>query len=1004
MSRLILTILFSISIFYSVLAQQYSVSGRIINTNDKKAIEFASVILSESEQWSVSDKNGEFTINNVPAGKTILVAQTLGYVRAVVELNVDKDISDLVIEMSENNLSLNEVVVTAKRNKSELTTSYILDRNTLDHAQLLNMSDISTLLPGGKSKATINLATEDDRLSLRGGGTERGNPSFGTAIEIDGVRLDNNSQMSAGSTGGITPSSETKGASTRNVSTVNIESIEVVTGIASVEYGDMSNGIVKVNTRKGKTPFYIEASTHPHTKQFALSKGFSLGSNVGVLNTSLEHAKSNADIASPYTTYERNALSLNYNKTFGAGSDNPLNLEVGFTGNIGGFDKKSDPDLLLNEFEKAKDNTARGHFKLNWLLNRPWITNLEFSGSMSYSSRTKKKNLRKSIGDEMKQEIIHGTEEGYFLSTTYDENPNAPVLLSPSGYWDEIIHTDNKPVVYTLKAKADWRRRFGNISNKVMLGIEYKRSGNKGRGVYYDDMRYADTWREYRYDKLPFMNNIAAYAEDRLSVPVRNGKSTLEVVAGLRADITSLGESEYGTVGSISPRASAKYTFWKKSDNAVKDLSVSLGWGKSVKLPSFEVLYPRPTYIDMLSFSTRDSKKENLYGFYIMPIQSAYNPNLKWQYSNQAEIGVEANILGANIMLSGYYNKTVNPYISVNQYAPFTFAVTKENAIGGNFPIAEDNREFTMDKTTGVITVSDKTGANSSVQLAQVTQDRFKSLSMYDNGSDVKRMGLDWAIDFPQIQALRTKFRLDGNYYYYKGVEENLYAYIQDINTEVSGGAGYPRVIGFYAGATGTVNNSIVSNGSLSRELNTNLTITTHIPKIRLIISMRIEGSLYNYSRRLSEYKGQSRSFVSEASDTDFLNTSNTDIYKGNNKAAVYPLYYSTWDDPNTKIPFADKYLWAKENDPELFAQLKNLVIESSTKTLFNPDRISSYFSANLSVTKEIGKYATISFYANNFINSMRKVKSSSEDTHISLYGSGMIPTFYYGLTLKLEI
>lgn len=151
MSRLILTILLSISIFYSVLAQQYSISGRIINTNDKKTIEFASVILSESEQWAVSDKNGEFTINNVPAGKTILVAQTLGYVKAFIELNVDKNISGLVIEMSEDNLSLNEVVVTAKRNKSELTTSYILDRNTLDHAQLLNMSDISTLLPGGEN-------------------------------------------------------------------------------------------------------------------------------------------------------------------------------------------------------------------------------------------------------------------------------------------------------------------------------------------------------------------------------------------------------------------------------------------------------------------------------------------------------------------------------------------------------------------------------------------------------------------------------------------------------------------------------------------------------------------------------------------------------------------------------------------------------------------------------------------------------------------------------------
>ena len=75
----------------------------------------------------------------------------------------------------------------------------------------------------------------DSKLTLRSGSSERGNASFGTAIEVDGVRLNNNAMMG-----------ETAGVSTRGVSASNIESVEVVPGIASVEYGDLTNGVVKV--------------------------------------------------------------------------------------------------------------------------------------------------------------------------------------------------------------------------------------------------------------------------------------------------------------------------------------------------------------------------------------------------------------------------------------------------------------------------------------------------------------------------------------------------------------------------------------------------------------------------------------------------------------------------------------------------------------------------------------------------------------------------------------
>jgi hypothetical protein len=69
-----------------------------------------------------------------------------------------------------------------------------------------------------------------------------------------------------------------------------------------------------------------------------------------------------------------------------------------------------------------------------------------------------------------------------------------------------------------------------------------------------------------------------------------------------------------------------------------------------------------------------------------------------------------------------------------------------------------------------------------------------------------------------------------------------------------------------------------------------------------------------------------------------------------------------------------------------------------------NANRISSYYSANLSVTKEIGDHVSVSFYANNFFNTMKKVHSSQTDLETSLFSSGYVPSYYYGLSLRLKI
>ena len=106
----------------------------------------------------------------------------------------------------------------------------------------------------------------------------------------------------------------------------------------------------------------------------------------------------------------------------------------------------------------------------------------------------------------------------------------------------------------------------------------------------------------------------------------------------------------------------------------------------------------------------------------------------------------------------------------------------------------------------------------------------------------------------------------------------------------------------------------------------------------------------------------------------------------------------------DTPVPFAEKFRWAKENDTELFNELAKLVVKSHYKSTFNPSSLSAYYSANLNVTKEIGKNVSVSFYARNFLNNMATVYDSRYDSRHTLYNSGHIPQFYYGLTLQVNL
>ena len=88
---------------------------------------------------------------------------------------------------------------------------------------------------------------------------------------------------------------------------------------------------------------------------------------------------------------------------------------------------------------------------------------------------------------------------------------------------------------------------------------------------------------------------------------------------------------------------------------------------------------------------------------------------------------------------------------------------------------------------------------------------------------------------------------------------------------------------------------------------------------------------------------------------------------------------------------------WTEESAAN--PDLQRLILRSGNMYTFAPDGYDPYFSANLSVTKEIGDHVSLSFFANNFTNARRFVTSKATGV-----AAIFTPNFYYGLTCRIKL
>lgn len=915
----------------------FSISGKVVDAKTGEPVIGAAVNVEDTGIWAISDENGTFFLPDIRPGDYAVQFSCLGFVDNRLSFVVKKDIPNLTIKLDQNTLALNSVVVTAERDKEGMNTSLKFGANALNHLQMSNVTDISALLPGGK---TVNPdLTTDNAVSLRSGGLAAGNAAFGTALEVDGVRVGNNASFGSMS-----------GTGTRNISTENVQSIEVITGVPSAEYGDLNSGMVRINTRKGLTPWNITFAVNPRTYQASASKGIDLMKNRGVLNVSAEWTRATQKLSSPYTSYTRRGFSASYSNTF----KNVLKFEAGATGNIGGMNTKNDPDAYKGTWSKVRDNVLRANTSLTWLLRKSWITNLKLDASVNYNDNRSQDHAYGSSASMLP--AVHSELAGYYLADR----------LPVSYFSDKVI--DSKELDYAASLKYEWFKKSGKRLSKLKAGVQWKANGNVGEGEYYKDPSVsANGYRPRPYSQYPFMHNVAAYIEEDYTFPI--GKTSLQISAGLRLENLFVKDSDYKNVSSLSPRFNAK---WKISDN----LSIRGGWGVSEKLPSFYILYPVQKYRDIQTFGFSHGDASS-YVYYTQPYKMLFNENLKWQKNYNAEFGIEAYFLRTSVSLVGFFNKTKNPYTYQNIYTPFSYNIM---SVPSGYTVP-DNPEIRVDSQTGQVYMRGSNEEFWTPMATKVTDKTFFESQMPGNGDDIYRTGAELIVDFPEIAPIRTKFRLDANYAYTHYIDNTLnWTYRTGWSHTSLSNRSY-QYVGIYAngGESGTF------NGKESHSLNANLTAITHIPEARIVITCRLEMSLLSRFRNLSRYQGKEYAYNVNADGVESIGGS---IYDSNNYTAIRPVKYM---DENCDVhDFTDK----EASDPA-FA---NLIIKSGNAYTFSQDGYGAYLSANLSVTKEIGDHVSLSFFANNFTNSRMYVTSKA--TGVSAI---FTPAFYYGLTCRLK-
>lgn len=233
--------------------QTSQIKGRILDDLGDPIIG-ASVLEKGTTNGTITDINGEYTLNNVSKSATIEIS-FIGY--KTINLPASSAKLDKII-LSEDTQMIDEVVVTAlgisRKEKNLSYSTQLVAGDALSTVRDLNVANsLSGKVAGLEISQVSSGLGGSSKISLRGNRSISGNNS--ALIVVDGVPIDNTSSTtrSQGSDGKALTGGFDSGDGISSINPADIESINVLKGAsAAALYGSRaSNGVIIISTKKG---------------------------------------------------------------------------------------------------------------------------------------------------------------------------------------------------------------------------------------------------------------------------------------------------------------------------------------------------------------------------------------------------------------------------------------------------------------------------------------------------------------------------------------------------------------------------------------------------------------------------------------------------------------------------------------------------------------------------------------------------------------------------------
>jgi len=790
MLKRILTCLYLFTLTSGVFAQSPQfIRGKLFSKKTGEPVSFASIYVQETDSWTSSDENGYFTIKRFAIPFVTIDVQHLGFEKYSGKFDTalfpDTDFEIKLIPVS---YDMDEITVLSK-NDNGITTSSVIGNAAIEHVQPSSLADVMQLLPGNLS-ANPDLRSAQ-RISIREIGYDD-NSAMGTAIMVDGAPVSNDANLQTFATSRADNNFSTvvgSGIDLRQIATDQIESIEVIKGIPSVTYGDLTSGAVLIKTKSGYTPFEIKLKTDPKIKQATFGKGIILKSQRSSVNFNFDYLQSFDDIRSKYQGFNRVTSEIGFSKLFGS-QTNPLtfNSKLSFYETIDDF--KTDPDAMVaNERILSKDRGLRFNTYGKWSPKLKFLTSLDYSFSVSYAHQ---------ISSEDKYRSTSGIQ---MISTSLTEGENSGIFLLSEQFTSYTI--DGKPVTVFGQVTGNKFFNFKNgTTNKILYGFDYRLNANYGEGQIYDITNppfiSSYTARPRKYKDIPAIQNSSVYLEDKLFLTL--GKTFLDVQAGFRlTNFQSSGLFRSRLDFYTEPRFNVQYTFLSRKNSSVFDkMAVAFGVGKTFKAPPLLYLYPDKAYFDLSALSYYAGDLLINTSVINTRIYETANPQLKPSENLKMEASLIFRIEKMNGIVTAFREKLTNGFDFASNY----LFINYDRYQTDNVPKGTKPDPQTLVKIPSIAPVSYRMPVNN--------QESMKS-------------GVEFSFDLGKINALYTSFSLDGAWLRTERINSTVpYRY------QPSSASATPYLyFGVYPSG----------ESKISERLNTNLRMVSHVPKLRLIFS-----------------------------------------------------------------------------------------------------------------------------------------------------------------------